>query len=106
MADTFERVGVPLDRTRVVKGWFADTIPGLVAEIGPIAILRLDADWYEATKFLLEHLYDSVISGGAVVIDDYGAFAGCRDAVDEFRSARRCGELHRLPGEKEAYWYA
>jgi O-methyltransferase len=102
---TFEGVGVSMDRTRIVKGWFADTIPGLVDEIGPIAILRLDADWYEATRFLLQTLYGSVMPGGVVVIDDYGAFEGCREAVDEFRATRSCNPLQRVPDGVEAYWY-
>jgi len=105
VTDTFEGAGVSLDRTRVVKGWFVDTLPQHVEAIGPIAILRLDADWYEATRFALETLYGSMIPGGVVVIDDNGAFAGCRAAVDEFRDEHGCSELHRLPENVEAYWY-
>ena len=66
------------------KGWFQDTLPKDSPEIREIAILRLDGDWYASTKICLEHLYDKVVKGGFVIIDDYGYFEGCRKAVDEF----------------------
>lgn len=49
-----------------------------------IAVLRLDTDWYESTKFELDHFYEKVVSGGYVIIDDYGHWKGCKKAVDEF----------------------
>lgn len=49
-----------------------------------IAILRLDTDWYESTAFELANFYDKVVSGGVVIIDDYGHWLGCKKAVDEF----------------------
>jgi hypothetical protein len=70
------------------KGWFQETVPKDAAEVGPIAILRLDGDWYASTKVCLEHLYDLVVSGGFVIIDDYGCFEGCQKATDEFLNKR------------------
>jgi O-methyltransferase len=49
-----------------------------------IAVLRLDTDWYESTKFELEHFYDKVSKNGVIIIDDYGHWKGCKKAVDEF----------------------
>ena len=69
-------------------GWFQDTVPEAAKTIGPIAILRLDGDWYESTKVCLEHLYDLVTEGGFIVIDDYGTYDGCKTAVDEFMKSR------------------
>jgi O-methyltransferase len=63
-------------------GWFQETVPH--TEVGEIALLRLDGDWYESTRICLEHLYTNVVSGGVVVLDDYGLWAGCRRATDEF----------------------
>lgn len=71
------------------KGWFQDTVPKAKDEIGPISILRLDGDWYESTKICLENLYDNVVHDGFVIIDDFGAFAGCRKAVIEFFESRK-----------------
>jgi len=51
---------------------------------GKIAVLRLDTDWYESTKFELDNFYDKVVPGGIVIIDDYGHWHGCKKAVDEF----------------------
>jgi O-methyltransferase len=78
------------DERQVVihQGWFQETVAAAAPEIGPLAILRIDGDWYESTKVCLEHLYDQVVPGGAVIIDDYGSFSGCRKAVDEFLAAR------------------
>jgi hypothetical protein len=79
-------VGYDVNSLYYHVGWFQDTLP--LAETGDIAILRLDGDWYASTKTCLEHLYDNVVSGGFVVIDDYGTYEGCRKAVDEFMEAR------------------
>jgi hypothetical protein len=66
-------------------GWFQDTLPALNSDdVGPIAILRIDADWYHSTKLCLEFLFDKVVQGGFVIIDDYGYYPGCKKAVDEF----------------------
>jgi hypothetical protein len=59
-------------------------LPQIRNRIGPIALLRLDGDWYDSTRCCLEILYESVVSGGVVIIDDYGHWKGCKTAVDEF----------------------
>ncbi|MAZ41041.1 hypothetical protein CL654_02900 [bacterium] len=81
----FEKLNLPRDKNIIVKGWFQDTLPKRKKEIGKIALLRLDGDWYESTKVCLEELYDQVELGGYIIIDDYGAWEGCRRAVHEFR---------------------
>ncbi len=70
-------------------GWFQETLPAVHEQLGPIAVLRLDGNWYESTKVCLDYLFDKVALGGIVVIDDYGTYDGCRRAVDEFMDARR-----------------
>lgn len=50
-----------------------------------IALLRLDTDFYDSTRIELEQLYPLVSNGGSILIDDYGTWAGCKLAVDEFR---------------------
>lgn len=95
-------VGYPAERIHYHVGWFQDTLPK--TEIPEIAILRLDGDWYASTKVCLEHLYAKVVPGGFVIIDDYGAYEGCRKAVDEFRGKMGVtAYLHHIDGESR-YW--
>lgn len=84
----FGRFGLAPDRVRLVKGWFDETLPPLSRTVGTIALLRIDADWYDSVKCCLESLYDSVAPGGVVIIDDYGSCHGARRAVDEFLAQR------------------
>lgn len=73
-----------IDPHRLVyhEGWFADTFPH--APIDRIALLNIDADFHEPVRLCLDTWYPKIVPGGFVHIDDYGAFAGCRKAVDEF----------------------
>jgi O-methyltransferase len=75
--------GYPMEHVHLVKGKVEDTIPS-ASPPGNIALLRLDTDWYESTKHELEHLYPSLRRGGVLVIDDYGHWAGCKKAVDDY----------------------
>jgi O-methyltransferase len=67
---------------KVVEGDIFETIPKLGAD--HIAILRLDTDTANSTKFELENLHSQVVRGGVVIIDDYGFNVGCATAVEEF----------------------
>ena len=78
--------GIDPGRLTFVKGPVEDTIPDQIPE--QIALLRLDTDWYESTKHELEHLWDRLSPGGVLIIDDYGHWAGAREAVDEFFCGR------------------
>ena len=82
------RIGYPASHVHFHVGWFQDTVPAASPAIGPIALLRLDGDWYASTKVCLDHLYDHVVEGGFVIIDDYGTYEGCQKAVDEFIAQR------------------
>jgi hypothetical protein len=66
----------------LVKGPVESTIPATIPD--QLAILRLDTDWYESTKHELDHLYPRLVSGGILIIDDYGHWQGARQAVDEY----------------------
>ncbi|MDI9868546.1 MULTISPECIES: TylF/MycF/NovP-related O-methyltransferase [Flectobacillus] len=75
--------GYPQDLVHFVKGKVEDTIPATMPE-APIALLRLDTDWYESTAHELKYLYPLLIQKGVLVIDDYGHWEGCKRAVDEY----------------------
>lgn len=68
----------------IKKGWFQDTLPKEKNYIGTISVLRLDGDWYESTKVCLDNLYNNVIIGGYIILDDYGHWEGAKKALDEF----------------------
>ncbi len=72
----------------ITKGWFEQTLSGFCAQ-GGIAILRLDADWYDSTMTCLVHLFPQVNEGGLIIIDDYFAFEGCALAVHDYLSRNR-----------------
>lgn len=80
----FERYELLDHRVRFLKGWFSDTLPPLKGK-NRWALLRLDGDMYESTMVALESLYPDLAPGGYIVIDDYGALAQCRQAVEDFR---------------------
>jgi hypothetical protein len=82
-AALFRKIGYPVEYVHYHEGWFQETLKR-GGDLGPIALLRLDGDWYESTKVCLEALYPQVVRGGFAVIDDYGHWQGCRKAVDEY----------------------
>lgn len=81
--DNFRSYGLLDDQVRFLKGWFKDTLP--TAPIEHLAIIRLDGDMYGSTMESLEALYPRLSPGGFVIVDDYGAVEGCRQAVEDFR---------------------
>jgi hypothetical protein len=80
-----DRTGYPVENIVYVVGPVEQTIPAQMPEA--IALLRLDTDWYTSTRHELEHLWPRLQPGGALIIDDYGWWRGCRAAVDEWLEA-------------------
>lgn len=76
------------DVIQPLKGLFTETLGVNKPSIGQISLLHADGDWYESTKDIFENLYDAVVSGGFVQIDDYGYWQGCKQAVHEFEKNR------------------
>lgn len=79
----FHRFGTGVDGVRFVEGWFRDTLPTLTDQ--RFSVVRLDGDMYESTMIGLRSLYPHLSEGGFLIVDDYGAVKGCREAVDNFR---------------------
>jgi len=74
--------GYPADKINFVKGKVEDTIPKILPK--KIALLRLDTDWYESTYHELTYLFPLLCKGGVLIIDDYGHWAGAREAADKY----------------------
>ena len=104
--DHFRLAGFSTDNVVFYPGWFQHTLPTAVDEIEQIAILRLDGDLYSSTEVSLKYLYDKVVPGGYVIIDDYGSLSGCRDAVHDFFAARgeELPELTDVDGYSVVYF--
>jgi O-methyltransferase len=85
-------------RFELIKGWFSDTLPKFTVP-GPIALLRLDGDWYESTIDCLTHLYPKVAQKGVIIIDDYFTWEGCSKAVHDYLSSiKSSSRIHTSAG--------
>jgi hypothetical protein len=71
-------------KIHLVEGWFHETLPRWIERGELIALLHIDSDWYESVSLCLREMWPLVAAGGAVVVDDYARWRGCRRAVDEF----------------------
>jgi hypothetical protein len=87
--DSFARFGCE-HRVELVPGFFEETLPPLLGRRW--SIVRLDADSYEATREAIRWLYPGLSAGGYLIVDDYGSFAACRHAVDEYREEHGIAE--------------
>lgn len=70
----------------VVPGWFGESLKSVNLP-SPIALLHLDADWYESTMMCLTRFFEQVAPDGLIVLDDYHAWDGCSRALHDFLSS-------------------
>jgi hypothetical protein len=88
VVERLSSTGYPQTKLHYVVGDVMQTLQNRHNIPDRIAILRLDTDWYESSKFELEQMYDSVVRGGLIIFDDYYHWDGQRRATDEFFTAR------------------
>jgi O-methyltransferase len=79
-----ESTGYPDALLCYVKGMVEETAQHNIPE--RLSLLRLDTDWYASTRAALIHLYPRLVSGGVLILDDYGHYQGQRQAVLEYFS--------------------
>jgi len=84
---TLFSTGYPQDKLHFIVGDVMETLRDDENIPDKIAILRLDTDWYETSKYELERMYDKVVPGGVIIFDDYYHWDGQRRATDEFFSS-------------------
>jgi hypothetical protein len=103
---TFKLLNLDMNNVSLIKGFFEETLNDSknIDSVGKIAILRLDGDWYESTKVCLEKLYDKVVVGGVIIIDDYGYWVGAKNATDEFRTKHSIDSPLLQTDYAEHYW--
>ena len=61
-----------------------------------ISLLHLDMDIYKPTKFVLSKIYDRIVRGGVILIDDYTAVPGSTRAIDEFLKKNKKLKIQKL----------
>jgi O-methyltransferase len=83
----------PPSHININPGFFEKSFPNF--DPPPIALLRLDADWYSSTKICLEKFWNHVLPEGLILIDDYYAWDGCAHAVHEFLHVNQATERIR-----------
>lgn len=83
-------------KVKFIKGDVKETLNG---ESIPerILVLRLDTDFYESTLLELKVLWPKVVSGGVLILDDYGHWEGARRAVDEYFLSIGENNLLKIP---------
>ena len=96
-----------LDNIEIVEGFYHNTLPP--NDVKEISFLRLDGDIYNSTMTALVRLYPLVVPNGAVYIDDYGSFHGCKRAVDQYLVQNQINVTFRKVlennGKVEAVWF-
>ena len=100
--ENFRTFGLLDEQVQFLKGWFKDTLP--TAPIKRLAVCRLDGDMYESTDDALRNLYDRLVPGGFLIVDDYGAVPGCKQAVEDFREAKNIKEPMHSIDWTGIYW--
>lgn len=79
---SFREFGYPIEENHIslIKGLIQDTL--YVTE--PVSLAHIDVDWYEPVWTCLERIEPQLAIGGALVIDDYLDWSGCRQAVKDY----------------------
>jgi hypothetical protein len=97
----FKKFNLLDDNVIFVKGFFETSLKNVL--INDLCLLRLDGDMYSSTIQVLEQLYDKLLVGGYIIIDDY-ALGGCKKAVDDFRKTRNIKTAMQTIDWTGRYW--
>jgi len=90
---SFAHHGVAVDGKQVFlhKGFFETTLP--YYDAASVALAHIDCDWYDPVRCCLAAVAERLSVGGAIILDDYHDYGGCRRATDEFLAANSAFEL-------------
>lgn len=80
-------------------GLIPETFAGLETEL--FCFLHVHLNLYQSTRDTLEGLYDSVVGGGVILIEDYGlnTCRGVKKATDEFLATKNNVVIHLPTGQ-------
>jgi len=99
---SFARYGLLDEQVVFLKGFFNDTLQD--AGISALSVLRVDADLYESTRDVLNHLYPKLSAGGYAIFDDYQNLKDCQRAIDEYRLQYRIEDPIVKIDKRAVYW--
>ena len=68
-----------------------------------IALLHLDLDTYDITKFVLKKIYKNLAKSSVILVDDYNSTVGATKAVNEFLKEKNC-QISVLKNHKNPYY--
>lgn len=60
-----------IDKVKLFRGWFEDTIPDYLKEADTIGLLHIDCDLYSSTKTIFKYLHPYIKPGTIIVFDDW-----------------------------------
>ena len=98
----FRRYGLLDAQVHFLEGWFEDTLPTLAGHTW--SVIRLDGDLYQSTIEALESLYPELSLGGYCIVDDFGTYPACRQAVEDYRIKHAIEEPIVDIDGSGAYW--
>lgn len=98
----FEFFGLNDEQVEFVEGWFDQTLPAM--EPTPLALVRLDGDYYESTRDAINALYPRLSVGGYLIIDDYNLPLGCKKAIKEYRREHGITDKIIKINKQAVYW--
>lgn len=82
---------------KLYKGWIPERFSE--ADRCKFSFVHIDVDLYKPTLDSLAFFFPRLVTGGCIVIDDYGvtSFPGAKKAVDEFIAKNDCFMFYELP---------
>ena len=83
----------------LIDGDIRNTLPDFLKKntTEKFSLIHLDMDVYEPTAFVLGKLFDQLVDGGLIVIDDYNTVEGATIAVNEFIVKHPSLKIEKLP---------
>lgn len=97
LVDVLDNKGIT-QNIELIEGDITKTVPEYVKSHPElkISLLNLDTDIYEPAVIILEKLYPKIVSGGILILDDYGVFPGETKAVDDYFSGKNI-KINKFP---------
>ena len=84
------RYKTPHPSTKIVEGWFSDTLPN-IQMTGRLGMIHIDCDVYESTREVFLHLDPYIEDGTVIIFDEISGYPNYEEhewkALNEWRDA-------------------